>query len=151
LDGALEVADGRSLAPLLRSSSALVRLGALDGEAAAGRGREAALFLLADDARPVRQHAQFVLRRVGGLGQRPSGQRPSGQGHADERASDLAEFYRQRLRQGVLAPGVLAGLAETGTTEDAPLLAAHVTVGAPRLRAAAVAGLHRLGRLPAGT
>jgi HEAT repeat protein len=74
---------------------------------------------LADPASAVRSMAQALVLKAGG---------------------DPAAHYRALP----VSFGVLAGLGETGTSEDAGLLERHLTDERPRIRRAAVRGLRRI-------
>jgi hypothetical protein len=74
---------------------------------------------LADPASAVRSMAQALVRKAGG---------------------NPAAHYRALP----VSFGMLAGLGETGTSEDAGLLERHLTDERPRIRRAAVRGLRRI-------
>lgn len=86
------------------------------------RDRDDALATLADKSSLVRAHAQLVLRRAG---------------------EDPAEYYRK-----LSGPGAAAGLGETGTDADAPVLLPYLADERPRVRAEAIRGLRRLRCVP---
>ena len=56
----------------------------------------------------------------------------------------FAEEYRKRIAAGLLTPGVLSGLGETGNSDDFAILKAHVSNSRASIRSAVIAGLHRL-------
>ncbi|MCG5465465.1 hypothetical protein MED01_003744 [Micromonospora sp. MED01] len=123
--GAVEVAtDPAQLRGLLLSSTALVRAEALQTVTAVGdlNAAEAAL----PDRHPlVRAIAQAALRRSGG---------------------DPAVSYRRLAAGwGPPAPGVIAGLGETGDAEDAGLVRRWLAHPRSRGRVEAVRALRRLG------
>ncbi|MQY09624.1 hypothetical protein ACRB68_77530 [Actinomadura sp. RB68] len=114
--------DAAALLPLLRSPVPTIRAlaltrPALDGDAALCAPR------LDDRARVVRETAHLGLRRAG---------------------LDPAEHYRVALRVQA-TPARIAGLAETGTREDAPFAQAALEDPRPAVRAEAVRTLHTLG------
>jgi hypothetical protein len=74
---------------------------------------------LADRASAVRSMAQALVLKAGG---------------------DPAAHYRAMP----ISPGMLAGLGETGTADDAERLERHLTDDRPRIRALAVRGLRRV-------
>ncbi|WFE54933.1 hypothetical protein [Micromonospora sp. WMMD1155] len=122
--GAVQAATGPAeLRGLLVSRTALVRAEALQAVTAVGDlgAAEAAL----PDRHPlVRAIAQAALRR-GGV--------------------DPAEAYRLRARREAPAPGVIAGLGETGGVEDAGLVRRWLAHPRARGRVEAVRALRRLG------
>lgn len=122
--GAVQAAtDPAQLRGLLVSRTALVRAEALQAVTAVGDlgAAEAAL----PDRHPlVRAIAQAALRRSG---------------------ADPAEFYRLRARREAPAPGVIAGLGETGDVEDAGLVRRWLAHPRSRGRVEAVRASRRLG------
>ncbi|GHF60790.1 hypothetical protein GCM10017566_37670 [Amycolatopsis bartoniae] len=86
--------------------------------------RDAAVAALADPSSIVRANAQWVLRRNG---------------------EDAAPHYRKRLPE----LGAVAGLGETGTASDVPLLLPVLADERPKVRAEAARALARLGELRA--
>ncbi|MBG6066347.1 hypothetical protein IW248_002634 [Micromonospora ureilytica] len=122
--GAVQAAtDPAQLRGLLVSRTALVRAEALQAVTAVGDlgAAEAAL----PDRHPlVRAIAQAGLRRSG---------------------ADPAEFYRLLAGREPPAPGVIAGLGETGGVEDAGLVRRWLAHPRSRGRVEAVRALRRLG------
>jgi len=115
--------DPAQLRGLLVSRTALVRAEALQAVTAVGdlRAAEAAL----PDRHPlVRAIAQAALRRSG---------------------VDPAESYRLLAGSEPPAPGMIAGLGETGDAEDAGLVRRWLAHPRPRGRVEAVRALRRLG------
>jgi hypothetical protein len=82
-------------------------------------GTDVAVARLADRASAVRSMAQAMVLKAGG---------------------DPAAHYRAMP----VSFGVLAGLGETGTAADAPVLERHLADERPRIRRAAVRGLRRV-------
>ncbi|MFF4811091.1 hypothetical protein ACFY03_23065 [Micromonospora chersina] len=107
---------------LARSGRAEVRVVALTGLVRVGQDREAAA-CLDDDAPLVRAVARDAARRLG---------------------IDAREHYRTAAGAGEPALGAIAGLAETGSAADAPLLRPLLTHSRARVRAQAVRGLRLL-------
>lgn len=85
---------------------------------------EAAIF---NDSKPIREYAQFMLRSYGD--------------------NNSANKYRRKLSElkNKVNAGVVAGLAETGKQEDATLIQPYVNHETPKIRAAALSALNRLG------
>ncbi|RZS37491.1 hypothetical protein EV193_10546 [Herbihabitans rhizosphaerae] len=115
---------------LLASRSTVVRAAAVWALGVAGEVAPAEE-ALDDRSAKVRQAAQVIVRRAGG---------------------DPAGRYRSVLADTAdpaePAPEVLAGLGETGTKADAPLIAPWLAHSRPRGRAEAVRALRRLGDAP---
>jgi len=77
-----------------------------------------------DDVPAVRTLAQFIMRRNG---------------------QDPAVQYRERLSSAAdVGAGTVAGLGETGQTSDSDVILPFLTDARSRVRAAAIAALHRL-------
>jgi hypothetical protein len=72
----------------------------------------------------VRNTARFVLKEYG--------------------FTAFADEYRKRIATGLLTPGVLSGLGETGNSDDFAILEAHVSNARASIRSAGIAGLHGL-------
>jgi hypothetical protein len=72
----------------------------------------------------VRNTARFVLKEQGW--------------------TSFVDEYRKRIAAGLLTPGVLSGLGETGNSDDFAMLKAHVSNSRASIRSAVIAGLHRL-------
>ncbi|WP_432043949.1 hypothetical protein [Streptomyces cadmiisoli] len=109
--------------PLLSSSTAMVRAEAVHTLAREG-DIAPAVASLAERNPVVRAVAQAALRRAG---------------------SDPVEHYRRLLTTPLPQPGAIAGLGETGTADDARLIAPWLEHPQPRGRAEAVRALRRLG------
>ncbi|WP_424533323.1 hypothetical protein ACOZ38_23490 [Sphaerisporangium viridialbum] len=113
------------LVELLDSASARVRVEALTGLVRLGHTEYGPRFL-AEEASMMRLTAQWAVRRAGG---------------------DPAESYRRLLgaspRKG--ARGLLGGLGDCGTRDDAGLVVPYLGDPRPRVRAEAVRVLRRLG------
>jgi hypothetical protein len=109
--------------PLLSSGTGAVRAEAIHVLAREG-DLSPALAALAHRNPIVRAVAQAALRRTG---------------------SDPAEYYRRLVMSPRPEPGSIAGLGETGTADDAGLLAPWLAHPQPRGRAGAVRALRRLG------
>lgn len=79
-----------------------------------------------DNSKLIREYARFML---------------CSHGHKNHLAQ-----YRQRLYtlKDKANPGLVAGLAETGTKQDIPLLKEYIDHDKSKIRAAALVGLHRL-------
>ncbi|GAB3329674.1 HEAT repeat domain-containing protein [Micromonospora halotolerans] len=107
---------------LARSVRAEVRVVALTGLVRVGQDSDVAAYL-DDDAPLVRAVARDAARRLG---------------------IDAREHYRTATGAGEPALGAIAGLAETGSAADAPLLRPLLTHSQARVRAQAVRGLHLL-------
>jgi HEAT repeat protein len=60
-----------------------------------------------------------------------------------------ADEYRNRLSSDSVSPGILYGLAETGTDDDCLTLMQYVNHPRSRIRLAALAGLYRLSKVRA--
>jgi hypothetical protein len=110
---------------LLAARFSRVRVEALAGLVQIGRP-EAGEALLADRSAMLRATAQWAMRRAG---------------------RDPAERYRDMLASGdpSLLRGVVAGLGECGTVDDAELVARFLRHELPRVRAEAVRAVRRLG------
>lgn len=122
-----EVDDVRSLAA---SGTAAVRASAVSALARAGN-TNIAIAALRDRNPMVREVAQAAVRRAG---------------------QDPAEHYRELLRvNGPSNPGVIAGLGETGTSEDVDLIRLFLEDPAARCRVEAVRALRRLGSVDVPT
>ncbi|MFC5826650.1 hypothetical protein [Nonomuraea insulae] len=121
----LSILDGTSAQGRVEALTALVRLG----------GTEHGLRFLADSAGMVRLTAQWAVRRAGG---------------------DPAELYRERIKTdqrvvgGRATRGLLAGIGDCGTRDDAALVLPYLRDSRPRVRAEAVRTLRRLGAVEAG-
>lgn len=86
---------------------------------------ERLLTALADERRSIREVARFYLHQSG--------------------TTDFAALYRDWLKRDANGiTGVIAGLAETGTSEDAPTLAQFASHPIARVRRASIRGLGRL-------
>ncbi|MBB4795898.1 hypothetical protein [Streptomyces nodosus] len=109
--------------PLLSSGTAMVRAEAVHVLAREGDVTPA-VSALTDRNPTVREVAQAVLRRAG---------------------ADPLEHYRRLVMTSRPRPGAIAGLGETGTAEDAGLIAPWLDHPQIRGRAEAVRALHRLG------
>lgn len=108
---------------LTASGSAAVRAAVVGALGRAGQLEPAAA--APSDRNPiVREVAQAALRRAG---------------------VDLTDRYRSLVRSGAVAPGALAGLGETGSTNDANLLRPFLSDPRPRARVETVRALRRLG------
>ena len=108
---------------LLSSGTAQVRAEAL--HALVQQGDTASATAALSDRHPtVRAVAQAAVRRAG---------------------SDPAAHYRRLVTAPRPAPGAIAGLGETGTSDDVPLLTTQLKHSGARGRAAAVRALRRLG------
>ncbi|MFG1642367.1 hypothetical protein ACGFMK_18935 [Amycolatopsis sp. NPDC049252] len=105
---------GEAVEELLAAGTPKVRMRALTL-----LGEDTALARLADRSSAVRTMAQALVLKAGG---------------------DPAAHYRELPDSA----GVLAGLGETGTSEDAGRLERNLTDGRPRFRALAVRGLRRV-------
>lgn len=127
-------AAGRSVAPrrqrdmllhLLGARFARVRVEALAGLVRVGHP-EAGESLLPDRSATVRASAQWAMRRAG---------------------LDSAERYRELLSSvdDSHLRGVIAGLGECGTSDDAELVCGYLEHDRPRVRAEAVRAVRRLG------
>ncbi len=79
-----------------------------------------------DDSKPIREYARFMLGS-----------------HGDENHADK---YRQRLSEmrNNVNLGLVAGLAETGTKKDIPMIKEVIDHKKPKIKAAALTGLNRL-------
>lgn len=110
---------------LLGARFARVRVEALAGLIRIGHP-EAGEILLADRSATVRASAQWAMRRAG---------------------VDSAERYRELLSSVDDSPlrGVIAGLGECGTADDAELVCGYLEHDRPRVRAEAVRAVRRLG------
>ncbi|MBY8870558.1 hypothetical protein K7640_01725 [Micromonospora sp. PLK6-60] len=113
---------------LARSARPEVRVLALTALMRAGRDADVA-GQLDDDAPLVRAAARDAARRVG---------------------VDVREHYRSAVAAGTPALGAVAGLAETGSAADAPLLRPLLGHGQARVRAQAVRGLRLLDAVVPG-
>ncbi|MEV4814063.1 HEAT repeat domain-containing protein, partial [Micromonospora avicenniae] len=107
---------------LARSVRAEVRVVALTGLVRVGQDSDVAAYL-DDDAPLVRAVARDAARRLG---------------------VDAREHYRTTVSAGEPALGAIAGLAETGSAADAPLLRPLLTHSQARVRAQAVRALRLL-------
>ncbi|MEU5565064.1 hypothetical protein [Micromonospora musae] len=107
---------------LARSARAEVRVVALTGLVRVGQDSDVTAYL-DDDAPLVRAVARDAARRLG---------------------VDAREHYRSTVSAGEPAPGAIAGLAETGSAADAPLLRPLLTHPQARVRAQAVRALRLL-------
>lgn len=113
---------------LARSARAEVRVVALTGLARAGQDADVAGHL--DDEAPlVRAVARDAARRLG---------------------SDAREHYRAGVDADEPVVGAIAGLAETGSVADAPLLLRLLGHEKPEVRAQAVRGLRLLDAVVVG-
>ncbi|TDB82098.1 hypothetical protein E1182_03015 [Micromonospora sp. KC721] len=113
---------------LARSARAEVRVVALTGLVRVGRDSDAAGYL--DDGAPlVRAVARDAARRLG---------------------IDVRAHYRTAVAAGEPALGAIAGLAETGSAADAPLLRRLLGHELARVRAQAVRGLRLLDAVGVG-
>jgi hypothetical protein len=108
---------------LLASGTAAVRAEVVLVLAGAGDVAPA-VAALADRNRMVRAVAQAAVRRAG---------------------SDPAEWYRRHASDAPPDPGLIAGLGETGGSQDVGLVMAWLAHPLPRGRAEAVRALRRLG------
>lgn len=121
------VRDGRrdTLDRLLAARFARVRVEALAGLVRIGQPGAAEDFL-ADPSAMTRATAQWAMRRAG---------------------RDAAERYRMMLASGddSRLRGVVAGLGECGTADDAESLVGFLRHDRPRVRAEAVRAVRRLG------
>jgi hypothetical protein len=114
--------------PLLASGTAAVRAEVVHALACAG-DLQPAVAALGDRNPTVRVVAQAAIRRAG---------------------SDPAERYRQLVAMAPPDPSAVAGLGETGGSQDVSLVMPWLAHPLPRGRAAAVRALRRLA-LPART
>ncbi|MEV8607275.1 HEAT repeat domain-containing protein [Amycolatopsis sp. NPDC051373] len=114
----LDSGDPCFVLPLLDGGAPKVRARALQL-----RGVETARERLAESSSLLRSMAQALVLRSGG---------------------DPAAYYREALRSGAVTRATVAGLGETGTTDDVDLLRAQLADDRPRVRVAAVRGLRRL-------
>ncbi|MGW0214554.1 hypothetical protein ACWDXH_09180 [Micromonospora chokoriensis] len=112
---------------LARSVRAEVRVVALTGLVRVGQDSDVAAYL-DDDAPLVRAVARDAARRLG---------------------IDAREHYRTATGAGEPSSGAIAGLAETGSASDAPLLRRLLTHSHARVRAQAVRGLRLLEAIDA--
>ncbi|MFJ1761935.1 hypothetical protein ACIOD2_16550 [Amycolatopsis sp. NPDC088138] len=118
------------------------RIRSLCGEELLDRG-EAVEELLAAGTPKVRMRALTLLGEdtaVACLGDRASAVRSMAQALVRKAGGDPATHYRELP----ISAGMLAGLGETGTSEDAGRLERHLTDERPRFRALAVRGLRRV-------
>jgi HEAT repeat protein len=113
---------------LAESARAEVRVVALTGLVRVGQDGDVAAYL-DDDAPLVRAVARDSARRLG---------------------IDAREHYRTAVSAGEPALGAIAGLAETGSAADAPLLRPLLGHEQARVRARAVRGLRLLDAVVAG-
>lgn len=120
--------DPTVIRDLLRSRTALVRAEALHTLTANG-DLAVAETALADRHPLVRTTAQAALRRAG---------------------IDPAARYRALIAQTPPTPGAIAGLAETGTAGDTPLIVPHLSHPRLRGRVEAIRALRRLGATDPG-
>ncbi|MEA5362260.1 hypothetical protein VA596_22175 [Amycolatopsis sp., V23-08] len=159
LDGALALGDresrrwahGEAIRAGLLSSDRLRQITLRDndfrirtscGDALLDRG-EAVEELLADGTPPVRMRALTLLgddTAVAHLADRASAVRSMAQALVLKAGGDPAAHYRELPDSA----GVLAGLGETGTSEDAGRLERNLADERPRFRALAVRGLRRV-------
>ncbi len=95
------------------------RVECLPGECA--EALNAALF---DPSPAIREEARFHLRKRGQV--------------------EFAEIYRRAIQEGSVFGGVIAGLGDTGSTEDAKLVLPFLHSESARLRMASVAAIGRL-------
>lgn len=113
---------------LARSTRAEVRVVALTGLVRVGQDADVVRYL--DDGAPlVRAVARDAARRLG---------------------TDAREHYRRGVDTDEPAVGAIAGLAETGSVADGPLLLRLLGHERPRVRAQAVRGLRLLDAVVAG-
>ncbi|MBB4956290.1 hypothetical protein [Micromonospora polyrhachis] len=112
---------------LARSARAEVRVVALTGLVRVGQDAYVAGYL-DDDAPLVRAVARDATRRLG---------------------VDVREHYRTAVNTDVPALGAIAGLAETGSAADAPLLRRMLDHPSSRVRVQAVRGLRLLDEIRA--
>ncbi len=108
---------------LARSVRSEVRVVALTGLLRLGHHADVTTWL-DDDAPLVRAVAREAARRAG---------------------TDAGAHYRAAVTGAAPTPGAIAGLAETASTADAPLLHGLLAHPDPRIRAAAVRALRHLG------
>jgi hypothetical protein len=108
--------------------------------------------LLASGTAAVRAEAVHALARAGdvtpavaALGDRNRMVRAVAQAAVRRASADPAEWYRQRCSDAPPNPGVIAGLGETGGSQDVGLVMAWLAHPLPRGRAEAVRALRRLG------
>ncbi|WP_232234434.1 hypothetical protein [Actinoplanes sp. N902-109] len=120
---AVAAADAGQLHALLASRTALVRAEAL--RALTGHGDLAVAEAALTDRHPlVRDIAQSALRRAG---------------------VEPAEHYRRLAAQATPAPSVIAGLGETGKSEDGEVVTQWLAHPRARGRVEAIRASHRLG------
>lgn len=114
-----------TLERLLGARFARVRVEALNGLAQIGHP-EAGEAFLSDQSAMLRATAQWAMRRAG---------------------EDIAERYRKMLFSvdDSRLRGVVAGLGECGTADDADLIRGYLRHDRPRVRAEAVRAVRRLG------
>ena len=58
--------------------------------------------------------------------------------------TSFADEYRSRLKYGMITPGILSGLAETGEKDDFNIILPYCSNPKSKVRSAAIAGLYRL-------
>jgi HEAT repeat protein len=130
----------RLLAIATRDADFVVR--AICGNALLDRG-ECVEELLAAGAPKVRMRALTLLgpeAAVAHLADRTSAVRSMAQALVLKAGGDPAAHYRAMP----VSAGALAGLGETGTAADAPVLERHLADERPRIRGVAVRGLRRI-------